>query len=941
MKKFILLLVAVSMCFSLNAYVCAESSLDDGYNIVVFEENFDTDTDFAASSFLASNAGAELVAENSGNKYAEFILTDAAKRGHITNKSEGEMADTTSYLYAKIEAKVKLSKKKSNVQIAAYNGATSTRSAIINFNSDGSIKAQGGSSTVSYNAEEWVNIVIYLNLKEGKFTAYAKNTLLGENLAIPNAANMKKFTQIRFLLNQGQDASYVNDCKVAIDDVKYTISKLDYTTSIENGSKNVSVKDSIEIDFSLALNEAFTPSLITVTKNDSTEPDSNATVTKTGDKKALITFSPSMDFGATYTVTLSGNIKATNNVSLIEDKTFTYETQQEGMTATMPIFKDGNDVTITSLPQSGKIKASVTIYNLSDLADKKAQLYIGVYGKDDEGNEKALEEFAFSPIEAVSAAEPKTLIAEINLTSYEDRYVKAFIVDENMNLLRNDFAYLGGQETQKAIYKTNGEIDNSFKTEPSLNGDMINLSAELSDKKGGIILVLLKKGEGETVLIEPIYTDEKGQASFEHKVTVGYYSVIVSGSTSNKKLQKDILYLTDSAKQAIIDDINSAQTLDEFKQKTEGYITSKMLIIESEHRTENSYQISFERRAANTTYDAFIAQMKLAEPLRAKINAADWEALYNLLINSGEVILNNTLAENEDYDIFSSKGEEEQKEIAKAVVRPEPFESFLQFRTAFSNALISYTPPAQPEEDETDTTIPEQVPLIPPSNSDGGGGGGGGAKPQKPEKEPLPQIKEEDTTISEENTQTVIFSDLQQAEWAQESILALYDAGIISEAADKCYRPLDNITREEFVKLLAVLLGLKTDDAESCFVDAKENSWYIPYLSAAKKAGIVNGRANNTFGIGECITRQDMAVMAYRAVSVSEKKLEKKQEKIFFSDNDNISTYAIEAIESMQESGIINGMGDGNFAPFDNANRAQAATIIYKIMAELEGGAQN
>ena len=67
---------------------------------------------------------------------------------------------------------------------------------------------------------------------------------------------------------------------------------------------------------------------------------------------------------------------------------------------------------------------------------------------------KALKEFEFSPIEAVSAAEPKTLTAEISLTSYEGRYVKAFIVDENMKLLRNDFAYLGEQEAQKTVYKT-------------------------------------------------------------------------------------------------------------------------------------------------------------------------------------------------------------------------------------------------------------------------------------------------------------------------------------------------------------------------------------------------------------------------------------------------------------------------------------------------------
>lgn len=938
MKKIILLFLAISMCFTLSVYVCAEASIDDGYDTVVFEENFDTDSDFAASSFSASNAAAELKEDN-GNKYAEFNLSDAAKRGHITNNGEGKMADTTSYFYVKVEAKMKLDKKKSNVQLAAYDSGN--RGGLINWGADGSIKAQGGTATVDYAAEEWVNIVVYLNLKDGKFTAYAKDTLLGENLTIPNFAGMSKFNQIRFLLNQGQDASYVNDCKLAVDDVKYTVAKLDYTTSIENESKNVSVKDSIEIDFSLALNEAFTTDLIKVYKNNSPEPDLNATVTKTDSKKAVISFSSPMDFGAKYSVALSKDIKATNNVSLIEDKTFTYETQQEGLAATMPIFKDDNDISVTLLPESGTIKASVTVYNPSDLENKKAQLYIGVYGKDEEGNEKALEKFAASSMESVTAAEPKTLTAQIDMTSYADRYVKAFVVDEDMKLLRNDIAYLGTQEITKTIYKTSGEIDSSFKSEPSLNEDIISLSAELSDKKGGIILVLLKKGAGETVLIEPLYTDALGQASFEHKVTVGYYTVIVSGNAPQQKLQKDILYLTDSAKQTIVDDINSAQTIDDFKQKAEGYITSKMLILEAEHRSDNSYQLSFEQRTKNTTYDAFVAQMKAAEPLLAQINAADWEGLHTLLVNQGAVILNDTPAENEAYDIFTAKGEEEQKEIAKATVRPEPFESFLQLRTALSGALTSYNPPAQPEEDTSDTTVPDSVPVLPPSDNGGGGGGGGGAKPQKPEKETVPQIKEEEITISDENTQTVIFTDLQQTEWAQESILTLYDAGIISEAADKCYRPLDNITREEFVKLLVVLLDLKTDDKESSFTDAKENSWYIPYLAAAKKAGIVNGRADNTFGIGEHITRQDMAVMAYRAVMASGKSLEKKQEKLSFTDNDDISAYATEAIENMQESGIINGMGDGSFAPFDNANRAQAATIIHKIMAELEGGAQN
>ena len=50
--------------------------------------------------------------------------------------------------------------------------------------------------------------------------------------------------------------------------------------------------------------------------------------------------------------------------------------------------------------------------------------------------------------------------------------------------------------------------------------------------------------------------------------------------------------------------------------------------------------------------------------------------------------------------------------------------------------------------------------------------------------------------------------------------------------------------------------------------DVKEDVWYYKY-SYRTKSGVVQGIGDNKFGIGSNITRQDMAVMAYRAPQIA------------------------------------------------------------------------
>ena len=56
-----------------------------------------------------------------------------------------------------------------------------------------------------------------------------------------------------------------------------------------------------------------------------------------------------------------------------------------------------------------------------------------------------------------------------------------------------------------------------------------------------------------------------------------------------------------------------------------------------------------------------------------------------------------------------------------------------------------------------------------------------------------------------------------------------------------------------------------------------------------------------------------------------------------FNDFWNISDYAKEAVGKLSASGIVNGMGDGSFAPLKQTTRAEAAVLLCRVRSSLGG----
>ena len=127
--------------------------------------------------------------------------------------------------------------------------------------------------------------------------------------------------------------------------------------------------------------------------------------------------------------------------------------------------------------------------------------------------------------------------------------------------------------------------------------------------------------------------------------------------------------------------------------------------------------------------------------------------------------------------------------------------------------------------------------------------------------------------------------------------------------------------------MLVLSLGIRLAGDVS-FDDVDNTAWYYAYIAAAYNAGIVNGIDADRFGVGEYITREQMAAMACRALNVTDIP---GTALAVFADDSEISAYAQDSVYYMQYKGIINGIGNNLFAPKANASRAQAAKIISMI----------
>ncbi len=201
------------------------------------------------------------------------------------------------------------------------------------------------------------------------------------------------------------------------------------------------------------------------------------------------------------------------------------------------------------------------------------------------------------------------------------------------------------------------------------------------------------------------------------------------------------------------------------------------------------------------------------------------------------------------------------------------------------------------------------------------------------EEEDVEEELAEDEEVAEEEAEEVDAP----SEWAVPEIELAIENGLVTEKVLSNYQ--DDITREDFcelvVKLYEALSGVEVQlPEENVFTDTEN-----PEILKANALGIVFGKTETEFFPNDNITREEIAVMFYRALKAVHPSLVAESFEVTFADMDEISDWALEAVGFMSGKGIIKGL-DGNIvAPKANTSREQAIALVnrtYELFKDVE-----
>ena len=154
---------------------------------------------------------------------------------------------------------------------------------------------------------------------------------------------------------------------------------------------------------------------------------------------------------------------------------------------------------------------------------------------------------------------------------------------------------------------------------------------------------------------------------------------------------------------------------------------------------------------------------------------------------------------------------------------------------------------------------------------------------------------------------------------------------------DSTVRPQNGITRAEVATIFFRLLTDETRNANSTktnsYSDVAAGAWYNHAVSTLSAMGIVKGDSHGKFNPNAPITRAEFAAIAAR--------FDDKADTTAVDFSDIASHWAKDEISAAANNGWINGYTDGTFRPNNKITRAEAMTLVNRVLKRLPETAED
>ena len=167
-------------------------------------------------------------------------------------------------------------------------------------------------------------------------------------------------------------------------------------------------------------------------------------------------------------------------------------------------------------------------------------------------------------------------------------------------------------------------------------------------------------------------------------------------------------------------------------------------------------------------------------------------------------------------------------------------------------------------------------------------------------------------------------------------------AGYLSGYADNTFKPSAQITREQAAAIYGKVLqhnlneqelaDIVTKEASTSYSDVEADRWSSSAIKLVSAAGVMEGTSKTAFTPSKTMDREQFVASAASLAKKLNISTPVKTEKVTFKDEASISSAYLADIQYMAQRGIIASGATENFNPKQPVTRAQAATILNRML---------
>ena len=196
------------------------------------------------------------------------------------------------------------------------------------------------------------------------------------------------------------------------------------------------------------------------------------------------------------------------------------------------------------------------------------------------------------------------------------------------------------------------------------------------------------------------------------------------------------------------------------------------------------------------------------------------------------------------------------------------------------------------------------------------------------------EVKTQAAAYVKKEVKQLPFLDVTEDDWFYDAVAYNYSENLMTGVDETHFAPNEQILRAQFAAILYRMNGEPEVEYKAVFPDVQDGVWYTDAILWANSTGVVTGYQNTgLFGTSDPISREQMAVMMYRYAKYAGYDTSKKEDLGAFRDAEEISGYAVEAIQWAVGNGIISGKDGGTMLdPQGNATRSECAVIIQRYL---------